>query len=177
MQTVFVMKISKPRRKVILKRGTCAKDYFEYCKEVGCEVWEVLKNFPHGIFEPVCLWLPEKHVLSGTSVYVQGVEVSIDYCGEVPEGFEMIELPAADYLLFVGPPFPDEDYAEAIGNLRKAAEEFDPKRLGWEWDGENPKMQLEPLGKRGYIELWPVKRIGKGEAYGILSVDDGKDNC
>ena len=50
MQTVFVMKISKPRRKVILKRGTCAKDYFEYCKEVGCEVWEVLKNFPHSIF-------------------------------------------------------------------------------------------------------------------------------
>ena len=146
MQTVFVMKISKPRRKVILKRGTCAKDYFEYCEEVGCEVWEVLKNFPHGIFEPVCLWLPEKHVLSGTSVYVQGVEVSIDYCGEVPEGFEMIELPRRIICSSSDRPFlmrimrKRSESAESGGRIRS-------KRLGWEWDGKTRKCSWSHSGK------------------------------
>ena len=47
----------------------------------------------------------------------------------------------ADYLLFVGPPFPDEDYAEG----RESAEScgrIRSEKISWEWDGENPKMQL-----------------------------------
>jgi len=29
----------------------------------------------------------------------------------------------------------------------------------YKWDDENPRIQLEPIGKRGYIEMLPVKTI------------------
>lgn len=34
-QSVFVQLMRKPERKVIIKRGIQAKDYFDYCSEVG----------------------------------------------------------------------------------------------------------------------------------------------
>lgn len=46
--------------------------------------------------EPVCLWLPKKYVEPNTSVYVQGVEVEVDYKGIIPDGFEIITIPDAD---------------------------------------------------------------------------------
>ena len=27
------------------------------------------------------------------------------------------------------------------------------------WDKENPRIQLEPIGDRGYVELVPVKEL------------------
>ena len=35
---------------------------------------------------------------------------------------------------------------------------YDPKNIGYEWDETNPRIQLEPIGSRGYIELRPVKK-------------------
>lgn len=55
--------------------------------------------------ESVCMWLPEKYILPNTSEYVQGVEVAYGYTGEIPNGFEMITLPPAKYLMFQGEPF------------------------------------------------------------------------
>lgn len=108
-QNVFVQVVEKPGRKVIIKRGVKAKQYFEYCEEVGCDVWGLLISMKSISGEPVCLWLPDKYVKPGTSQYVQGVEVESDYCGQVPEGFDMISLPACQYLKFQGEPFAEED--------------------------------------------------------------------
>jgi len=44
--------------------------------------------------------LPERYRKPGTSEYVQGVEVPVDYDGIIPDGFDVIELPAAKYLMF-----------------------------------------------------------------------------
>jgi hypothetical protein len=41
-QNVFVQLMHKPERKVVLKRGVHAEDYFPYCEEVGCDVWKIL---------------------------------------------------------------------------------------------------------------------------------------
>ena len=57
-QSVFVQQLHKGARKVILKRGIQAEDYFAYCGEVGCDVWGVLKSMDSLCGEPVCLWLP-----------------------------------------------------------------------------------------------------------------------
>ena len=38
-QNVFIQVIHKLRRKVIIKRGIKADNYFDYCGEVGCDVW------------------------------------------------------------------------------------------------------------------------------------------
>ena len=40
--TVFVQVVERPARKLILRRGINADNYFDYCKEVGCEVWGIL---------------------------------------------------------------------------------------------------------------------------------------
>jgi len=156
-RNVFIQVVEKPERKVILKRGKTAKEYFAYCEEVGCDVWGVLVSIPSLCGEPVCLWLPKRYITPGTSEYVQGVEVDKDYDGAVPDGFDVIELPWAKYLMFQGEPFEEEDFESAIAELRDAEKKYDPKTVGYEWDDTNPRIQLEPRGERGYIELLPIR--------------------
>lgn len=158
LQSVFIQVIRKPERGVIIKRGIKAEDYFEYCDEVSCEVWGKLKSMDSLCGEPVCLWLPEIYKKSGTSTYVQGVEVEADYEGNIPEGFDIIALPAAEYLAFQGEPFREEDYSQAILAVQYAIDHYDPSVIGYEWDKDNPRIQLEPRGERGYIELRAIRK-------------------
>ena len=156
LKTVFVQIVRKPERQCIIKRGIRAEDYFPYCEEVSCDVWGVLTSMHSLCGEPVCMWLPEQYKKPNTSTYVQGVEVETDYAGAVPEGFDVIRLPEAEYLMFQGEPFREEDYCEAIQAVQQAMDRYDPAVIGYQWDEENPRIQLEPIGTRGYIELWPV---------------------
>ena len=156
-RNVFIQVIEKPARKVIIKRGIKATEYLSYCEEVGCDVWGLLTSIKSISGEPVCLWLPKELRNPVTNEYVQGVEVEIDYNGIVPEGFEVIDLPAAKYLLFRGEPFDQEDYVSAITEIWDAEKKYNPEFIGFEWDDSNPRIQLEPRGERGYIELVPVK--------------------
>ena len=157
-KNIFIQLIHKPERKVLLKRGDKAEDYFSYCEEVGCDVWGLLTSIKSISGEPVCLWLPEVYRKSGTSVYVQGVEVPVNYDGEIPEGFDVINLPEADYLMFQGEPFLEEDYCQAIEEVQEAMNKYKPEIIGYMWDASNPRIQLEPIGNRGYIEMLAVKR-------------------
>ena len=109
LKTVFVQVVERPERKVIMKRGALATNYFEYCEEVGCEVWDVLSGIRGAMYEPIGMWLPEGMVAPGTSIYTQGVEVPMDYSGEVPEGYEIVTMPACSMMVFQGPPFDDEE--------------------------------------------------------------------
>lgn len=158
-KSVFVQVVEKPERKVIIKRGKEAKDYWKYCEEVGCDVWGLLSSIKSISGEPVCLWLPQKYIKAGTSEYVQGVEVSIDYSGEIPDGFDMIELPKCKYIMFQGEPFEEENFEEAINQVCEAIKRYNPQSIGYSWDVSNPRIQLEPIGTRGYIELHPIKDI------------------
>ena len=158
-KSVFIQVVEKPERKAIIKRGKNAKHYFEYCEEVGCDVWGLLCSIKSISGEPVCLWLPSRYILPGTSEYVQGVEVSTDYSGKIPDGFDIIDLPKCKYLMFQGEPFEEENFEEAIREVLIAIEKYDPSIIGYAWDDSNPRIQLEPIGTRGYIELIPVKSI------------------
>ena len=158
-KNVFLQVIEKPERKVIIRRGKEATVYFQYCEEVGCDVWGLLCSMKSISGEPVCLWLPKNYIKEGTSVYVQGVEVAMDYSGEIPDGFDVIELPKCKYIMFQGEPFEEENFGEAIGQVWEAIKKFNPQTIGYAWDDSNPRIQLEPVGTRGYIELYPVKSI------------------
>ena len=158
-RNIFIQVIEKPARKVIIKRGIKATEYWTYCQEVGCDVWGLLSSIKSISGEPVCLWLPEHLRNPIENVYVQGVEVELDYSGIIPEGFEIIELPASTYLIFRGEPFEEDDYEDAIGEIWNAEKKYNPEFIGYEWDESNPRIQLEPIGKRGYIELVPVKKL------------------
>ncbi len=63
------------------------------------------------------------------------------------------------YLLFRGEPFAEEDYEAAITEIWDAEKKYNPEFIGYKWDHKNPRIQLEPRGERGYIELVPVKKI------------------
>ena len=61
--------------------------------------------------------------------------------------------------MFQGEPFEEENFEEAIRDIWGAIEKYDPSTIGYDWDKSNPRIQLEPIGTRGYIELLPVKSI------------------
>ena len=37
-------------------------------------------------------------------------------------------------------------------------EKYEPSVIGYRWDDLNPRIQLEPRGERGYVELKAVKK-------------------
>lgn len=158
-RNVFIQVIKKPKRQVIIKRGIKADNYWDYCMEVGCDVWGTLTSMDSLCGEPVCLWLPVAYRKPDTSIYVQGVEVEADFCGIIPDGFDIITLPETEYLMFQGEPFEEEDYCEAIEAVQQSMGKYTPSVIGYQWDDSNPKIQLEPRGERGYIELRAVKPL------------------
>ena len=157
-KTIFVQTVEKPARKVLVKRGQKAADYYAYCEEVGCDIWGLLLSIKSISGEPIGMWLPPQYVKEGTSVYVQGAEIALDDPTPVPEGLDVIELPAATYLMFQSEPFAEEDYEQAISEVWDAMKKYNPTLLGYEWDDTNPRIQLEPRGARGYLELAPVRK-------------------
>lgn len=159
--TVFTQIIERDERKLLMKRGEKATDYYGYCDEVGCDFWGVLLSIKEAQFEPAGFWLPKNLIKEGTSEYVQGVEVPLDYKGIVPDGFDLITLPACKYIVFNGEEFNDENFEEAITGVWNAIEKFNPQTYGFEWDKSQPRFQLEPHGERGYIEVRPVKPLIK----------------
>jgi AraC family transcriptional regulator len=158
--TVFVQVLDRPARKMIIKRGRKATHYFEYCEEVGCDVWDKLATIEHALQEPMGLWLPDNLRCPGTSQYVQGVEVAADFGHEVPDGFDVIELPPCRMMVFQGPPFEDQDFEQAISSLWDVMSSYRPETYGFEWaDDDGPRFQLRPEGYRGYIEGRPVRQV------------------
>ena len=160
---IFTQIVERPARKLILKRGIKAEDYFAYCEEVGSgennnsAPWDILCGIKEALYEPVGLWLPENMRPEGTSVYAHGVEVAQDYSGAVPEGFDVIELAPCKMLVFQGEPYDDELYQDAIGKLTGQIKKFKPEVYGYRYAPElAPRMQLIPQGWRGYIEMMPV---------------------
>lgn len=163
---IFTQIMERPARKLILFRSKNASDYFEYCEEVGCGTpekpapWDILCGIKDALNEPMGVWLPKSMCPEGTGIYAHAVEVPADYSGEIPSGFDVIELPPCKYLVFQGEPYDDDKYDEAIGKLWENIANFNPKVYGYEWDDEAaPKFQLAPMGWRGYIEGRAVKII------------------
>ena len=85
METVFVQVVNRPERKAVVRFAQKASDYFSYCEEVGCDVWDVLSGIKEALYEPVGMWMPPKLQRIGTSTYIQGVEVPLDFNQNVPK--------------------------------------------------------------------------------------------
>ncbi|MFR4009306.1 MAG: hypothetical protein ACLT0Y_08570 [Christensenellales bacterium] len=82
-------------------------------------------------------------IQNNTSAYVQGVEVPLSYTGPVPEGFDTTRRP---YLMFQGEPSPRGVFPPLA--FRPWIDMIPPPS---DTDDENPRIQLEPRSKRGYI--------------------------
>jgi hypothetical protein len=93
------------------------------------------------------MWMPENLRRIGTGEYMQGVEVPKDFTGTVPKGYDLIDLPACQMMIFQGPSFKDEDFEEAIAGLWDVMKKYDPTFYGFAWaDEDGPRFQMEPLG-------------------------------
>lgn len=165
-KVVFVQIVDRPARKLILKRGKNAADYFSYVEEIGCgkgddsAAWDILKEIKEAIEEPVGVWLPENLQKEGTGSYAHGVEVPADYTGAIPEGFDVIDLAPCRLMLFQGEPYEEENFGEAVSEGMEFIGRFNPESYGYEFAPElAPRMQLKPLGWRGYIEMRPVREL------------------
>jgi AraC-like DNA-binding protein len=158
-KTIFVQVIERPKRKAIILRGKTATEYFAYSNEVGCDVWGILSSIKEAINEPIGMWLSDKLRKENTSLYVQGVEVSDDYNGIIPEGFELIDLPKTKAIIFQGEPYNDEQFRNEVSSAMKSIHKYDPRNYGFEYDLDGYRFQYEPQGHRGYIEGRTVKEI------------------
>ena len=163
---IFTQIVERPARKLILRRSKQANEYFAYCEEVGCGTpdapapWDILCSIKEALYEPVGVWLPENMRPAGTGVYAHGVEVPFDYAGEIPNGFDVIDLEPCKLLVFQGEPYDDEYYQEAVGNCMGCIGNFNPEVYGYQYADElAPRMQLAPMGWRGYIEMRPIKSM------------------
>jgi len=163
---VFVQIMERPARKLILFRSKAADEYFAYCEEVGCDEndntipWNFLSSIKEALQEPVGLWLPENMRPAGTGIYAHGIEVPADYAGPLPDGFDMIDLEPCKLMVFQGEPYEEEHFRDAVGACMGRIKAFNPEVYGYKYAYElAPKMQLAPMGWRGYIEMHPVKEI------------------
>ena len=163
---IFTQIIERPARKLILRRSEKATEYFEYCEEFGCvkegsgasAPWAILCDIKEALYEPVGMWLPDNMHPVGTGIYAQGVEVSAHYMGEIPDGFDVIELAPCKMIVFQGEPYDDEKFGEAVCICMERIGNFNPEVYGYEYADElAPRMQLAPMGWRGYIEMRPIK--------------------
>jgi hypothetical protein len=158
-KAVFVQIVERPKRKAIIRRAIKAKDYFEYCEEVDCEIWGVLCSIKEAISEPVGMWLSKNLQKPNTSLYVQGVEVPDDYSGIIPSGCELIDLPKTKMIIFQGESYNDEFFEVEVAEVMKFVRGYNPKVHGYEYDEAGYRFQYEPQGYRGYIEGRTVKAI------------------
>jgi AraC-like DNA-binding protein len=159
---LFVQVVDRPQRKVLVRRGVKATEYFEFCEEAGCDVWGVLSSVKEALYEPVGMWLPDKLIRPGTSKYVQGVELPLTYDKPIPEGYELVTFEPCKMMVFQGEPYDDAVFMTEIGAVMEAIDAYDPAPFGYAWaDEEAPRIQLEPQGHRGYIEARPVRPLAR----------------
>lgn len=160
-RTVTVTIIEKPACKLILKRGIKSTDYFSYCDEIGCDTWEILENVTRALDKVVFVELPPYLIISGTSKVACAVEVPLDFNSDIPEGFEIIELPVHLMMWFQGAPYEDENwYGEAHSEMYRAIENYKPELYGYEFAKDSaPCFGYGTSAATGCREMIPVKRL------------------
>ena len=158
---VTVTAIDRPMRKLLLLRSKSAVDYMSYCEEMGCE-WENIMNGTECRYDDAAIvTLPSNMVVSQTSKIASGIEVPVDFSLDVPEGYEVIDLPPCTMLYFRGSPYSsEEDFCEAIEIVFDALDSYDPEMFGWKFDHESaPSFNYGASSKKGARIAVPVRKF------------------
>ncbi|MCD2348063.1 helix-turn-helix domain-containing protein [Clostridium guangxiense] len=107
-------------------------DFSKYhdCDEV-CVIIESMRNVASESVGPhMAGWFYE----AGKRGYFYGFGVPIDYNGEIPDGFEIKEFPASNYMVFFHPPFQYlEDNGEVMTSVEKLAWNYNPLQSDRWW--------------------------------------------
>ena len=148
-------------------RATYYGDFWDYhnCDEV-CGIIESMR---HVALESVGCHQAGWFYENGKKGYFYGFGVPADYNGVVPDGFEMREVPASNYLVFFHPQFDFlAENNEVMCKVENLAWNYDPSKPdsdrwwllgGYEWnEAECPNYQRHFPEGWGYEVLRPVRR-------------------
>ena len=157
---VTVTPVHRPRRRAAILRAKHAVDYWSFCEECGCEWESVLNSLPGKFDTAALLTLPQALAKDGCSC-AAGVEVPEDCTAPLPEGYEYIALPPCDMLYFQSLPFEREEaFGVAIGNVMRAAAQYDPAPIGYAYDaGAGPRFNFGASAASGAKLAVPVRRL------------------
>lgn len=182
-RTVTVTVVEKPACKLILSRGTRAKDYFELCDEIGCDKAERLEEIARTVSSEAygtktlnhiypgksasCFGrvsyvnLPEKLRLPGTEGAAFALEVPSDYDFDIPDGFDMVDLPPFLYMWFQGVPYEDENwFGCAHEELARAISNYKPELYGYAFAKDSaPHFMYGTSAETGCKEMIPAKPL------------------
>lgn len=153
--------MQRPERKLIVLYSTTGTDYWSFCQEKGCD-WEGLLLSVKGRLDiPALVTLPPSMVPQGKAVAAVAVEVPADYSGEVPEGYELVTLPAGEMIYFQSPPYHDEEvFADAINAVFAAYESYDPALYGYAFTTDTqPVFNFGAFADKGARIAVPVRRL------------------
>lgn len=156
MKEVKVSFVRKPQRKILAWYREGATDYHELCEAEGAEkMWGILESMKGTLGGVIAGWLNE----NGNTRYVWGVEMPVDYDGEIPEGLECISAKECDYVKFCHPPYAEELHESVTEAVWNVSELWNPKENGWELvDSDNPVYEDDSVDE-GYMVLKPVRKI------------------
>ncbi len=157
-RTVTATSITKPACKLIVRRGILSTDYFSYCDEIGCDIWQTLEQVPNRLDKVSFVILPDALVTQGTSKACCAVEVPLGYSLPVPEGCDVIELTAHTMPWFQGAPYEDEAwYGGAHSEISNAIQHYKPERYGYRYAYDSaPEFHYGTSAKDGCKQLVPV---------------------
>lgn len=141
-----------------------ASNYGEFWEGKDCDrICGIIDSLSH-VSDPIVTghtagwYLNEK----GERRYLYGSGLRADYTGEVPEGFELRDIPAGYYIVFCHPPFDFlKENVEVMGRVEALAWNFnleDECRGQFLWDEQvRPCYQRHYPEGRGYEVLRPVR--------------------
>ena len=158
---VTVTIIKRPARKLMLLRSARASDYFSYCEEMGCDWERILNNSTEKFDSAAILTLPDKLIKAGTSAIAAGIELPADYSGNLPEKYEIIELPACEAFYFQGKPYEDkEEFVRAIEVVNKAIADYKPEIFGYKFEDDSiPAFNFGASPEKGARIMKPVRAL------------------
>ena len=146
-----------------------AKNYGDFWNYHHCEdICGVIDSMRHVSLESVGAHQAGWFYEGGQKGYFYGFGVPLDYTGDIPEGFEMREIPASTYLVFFHPPFDYlADNGDVMTNVEKLAWHYQPNKSdrwwipnGYEWNETAcPSYQRHFPEVLGYEVLRPVKKL------------------
>lgn len=160
-RAVTVTPILKPARKLIVRLGVHSTDYFSYCEEIGCDIWNDLEKLPGRLDMVSFVILPEAMTPNGCSHVGCAAEVPSDYEGPIPDGCRMMQIPEHWMLWFQGAPYEDDSwYGGAHEEMAAAVRSYRPELYGYRFAYEEaPEFHYGTTAKDGCRQIVPAARL------------------
>ena len=182
-RTVTVTIVEKPACKLILSRRIKATHYFELCEEIGCDKAELLEEIARTVSSEAYGTKTLNHIYPGNSAsnigrvsYVNlpfhlrlpatsgaafALEVPADYNLDIPDGFDIVDLPPFLYMWFQGAPYEDENwFGCAHEELARAISNYKPELYGYEFAKDSaPHFMYGTSAATGCKEMIPVRSL------------------